>query len=141
MLIEVSEDHVAALADLCATVRPPGAWLLHQAQLLGRVDELAELVDSGAVEDLEVRLAERRGKLALDDLDLALAADHVVPALDGLLAPDVEADRAAELARVAAGGRLGVAVDHADLLAQLVTGCSTERSCGYAWLRDASGRS
>src|SRR5882672_9880653 len=58
--------------------------------------------------------------LLLDDLDLALAADGLVAALDRLLAADVEADRAVELEGVAAGGGLGVAVDHTDLLPQLI---------------------
>ena len=79
------------------------------------VVRLAELVDAGVVEDLEVGLAERRGELVLDDLDLALTADRLVAALDRLLAADVEADRAVELEGVAAGGGLGVAVDHTDL--------------------------
>ena len=120
MLVEVGEDLVAALADLGAVVGVPGAGLFDDAELFGGVDELAELVDAGAVEDLEVGLLERRRELVLDDLDLALAADGLVAALDGLLAADVEADGAVELEGVAAGGGLGVAVDDADLLAQLV---------------------
>ena len=132
VLVEVGEDLLAALGELLAAVRVPGAGLLDDAELLGGIDELAELVDAGAVEDLEVGLAERRGELVLDDLDLALAADRVVPALDRLLAADIEADRAVELQRVPARGRLGVAVDDSDLLPQLVTGSSTERFCDCA---------
>src|SRR5215467_2542386 len=120
MLVEVGEDLVASLADLGALVGVPGAGLLDDAELLGGIDELAELVDADAVEDLEVGLAERWRELVLDDLDLALAADCLVAALDRLLAPDIEAHGAVELEGIAAGGGLGVAVDDTDLLAKLV---------------------
>jgi hypothetical protein len=46
MLVEVSQDLVADLADLGALVGVPGAGLLDEAELLGGVDELAELVDA-----------------------------------------------------------------------------------------------
>src|SRR6185295_2131258 len=84
MLVEVGQDLVAALADLGAFVGVPGARFLDDAELLGGIDQLAELVDTDAVEDLEVGLAERRGELVLDDLDLALAANGLVAALDRL---------------------------------------------------------
>jgi hypothetical protein len=120
VLLEVGEGLVAALADLGAVVGVPGAGLLDEAELLGSVDQLAELVDADAVEDLEVRLAERRRELVLDDLDLALAADRLVAALDRLLAPDVEADRTIELQSVATCGRLRIAIDDSDLLSQSI---------------------
>src|SRR5437773_1365659 len=70
VLVEVGERLVAALADLLAAVRVPGARLLDEPELLGGVDQLAELVDAGAEQDLELGLAERRRALVLDDLDL-----------------------------------------------------------------------
>jgi hypothetical protein len=139
VLVEVGEGLVAALAELVAVVGVPGAGLLDDAELLGGVDELGELVDAGAVEDLEVGLAERRGELVLDDLDLALGADRLVAALERALPADVEADRAVELERVAAGGGLGVAVDDADLLAKLVAGCITRETNFAVGRRAASG--
>src|SRR4029078_7076581 len=84
------------------------------------VYKLAELFHTRAVVDLEVGLAERWRALVLDDLDLALAADRLVAALDRFLAPDVEAHRAVELEGVATGRGLRVAVHDADLLAKLI---------------------
>ena len=71
MLVEVGEHLVAALADLVALVGVPGAGPLDEAELLGGVDQLAELVDADAVEDLEVGLLERRRELVLDVGDIA----------------------------------------------------------------------
>src|SRR5881398_2975571 len=52
---------LAALTDAVATEGVPGAGLLDDA-LLGRdVDQLSLLGDAGAVQDVELRLAERRG--------------------------------------------------------------------------------
>jgi hypothetical protein len=49
-----------------------------------------------------------------------VVADDLLAVLDRPDLADVEADRGVELQSVSPGGRLGVAVDDADLLAQLV---------------------
>ena len=46
-LLEMGHRLVATLAELGAFVRVPGARLLHQAELLGGIDELADPVDAG----------------------------------------------------------------------------------------------
>src|SRR5207249_1848222 len=89
--------------------------------LLGRdVDQLSLLGDAAAVQDVELRLAERRGHLVLHHLHLGAAADHLVAVLEGAEAADVEPDRGVELERVAARRGLRVAEQDADLHADLV---------------------
>ena len=58
--------------------------------------------------------------LVLDDLDPGPVADHLGAVLERLDPADVQPDRRVELQRLAAGGGLGRAEHHADLLAQLV---------------------
>src|SRR5262245_5885378 len=111
---------LASLADALAVERVPGAGLLDDALLGGDVDQLAFLRDAGAIEDVELGLAERRRDLVLHDLHLRAAADHLVAVLDGAEPADVEPHRGVELERVAARGGLRVAEHHADLHADLV---------------------
>src|SRR5213594_1462641 len=120
MLAQEVARVLAALADAIAAESVPGAGLLDDA-LLGRdVDQLSLLGDAGAVQDVELRLAERRRHLVLHHLHLGAAADHLVAVLDGAEAADVEPDRGVELERVAAGGGLRVAEHDTDLHADLV---------------------
>ena len=76
--------------------------------------------DALPVHDVELGELEGRGDLVLDDLDAHPVADRLGAVLEGLDAPDVEADGGVELERLAAGGRLGIAEHDADLLAQLI---------------------
>ena len=78
-----------------------------------RRDALAEL-------DVELRLAERRRDLVLDDLDADAVADRLGAVLERLDAADVEPLGRVELQRAAARLRLRRAEHHADLLADLV---------------------
>src|SRR2546427_3177585 len=111
---------LAPLADAVAAEGVPGAGLLDDA-LLGRdVDQLSLLGDAGAVQDVELRLAERRRHLVLHHLHLGAAADRLVAVLEGTEAADVEPDRGVELERVAARRGLRVAEQDADLHADLV---------------------
>src|SRR5262249_34116958 len=120
MLAQEVARVLAALADALAPERVPGPGLLEDALLRRDVDELALLREAGAVEDVELRRAERRRDLVLHDLHLGAAADHLVAVLDGAEAADVEPDRGVELERVAAGRGLGVPEEHPDLHADLV---------------------
>src|SRR5881396_2098036 len=120
MLAQEIASVLAALADAVATEGVPGTGLLDDA-LLGRdVDQLSLLGDAAAVQDVELRLAERRRHLVLHHLHLGAAADHLVAVLEGAEAADVEPDRGVELERVAARRGLRVAEQDADLHADLV---------------------
>ena len=112
---------VAPLRDPLALegVERPG--LLEKARVRGEVDDLARRVDADAVEDVELGLAKRRRDLVLDHLDARTVSDDLLAILDRPDLADVETYRRVELERVATGGGLRVAVDDADLLAELVT--------------------
>ena len=94
--------------------------LLDDVVVDAEVDEAALARDARAVQDVELGLLERRRHLVLDDLDARAVADRVGAVLQRLDATDVEAHRRVELQRLATGGGLGRAEEHADLLAQLV---------------------
>ena len=125
---------LAALAHALAVEGVPGARLLDDLVVDAEVEEVALLADALAVEDVELGLAEGRRHLVLDHLHLRAAADDRLALLERRDAADVEAHRRVELEGAAAGGGLGVAEHHADLLAQLVD----EDEAGLA-LRDDGG--
>src|SRR5438445_5586569 len=107
-----------SLAHALAVEGVPRPRLLDDLVVDAEVEQVALLADALAVEDVELRFAERGGDLVLDDLDLGPAADDDVALLQGGDATDVDADRGVELQRAAAGGGLRVAEHHADLLAE-----------------------
>ena len=112
---------VTALTQTDVAVVEPCAALLDDTQLDTHVDELAHLGDALAEHDVKLCLTERRCHLILDDLGAGVVADELAGrVLQALHAADVDADRRIILQGAAAGGDLGVAVDDADLLAQLV---------------------
>src|SRR6185436_5288794 len=110
----------AALAQALAAVREPRAGLFDDSLVDADVEQIAPLRDALAVHHVELRLAEGRGDLILDDLHARAPADDDVAVLDAGDAADVDADRGIELQRAAAGGRFRVAEHDADFLAQLV---------------------
>src|SRR4029450_483985 len=123
--------HVRVLAEersrVLATLPEPllveaevRAGLLDGLSLEPGVEHRAFPGDARAVDDVELRLLERRGDLVLHDLDADAVADRFDALLERLDAPDVEADRRIELERPAAGRRLGVPEHNADLLPELV---------------------
>src|SRR3546814_10515946 len=81
-------------------------------------DWSSDVCSSDLVHDIEFDLLERRGDLVLDDLHPRRIADDIVAILDLAGAADVEPDGSIEFERVAAGGRFGIAVHHADLNAE-----------------------
>src|SRR5262249_2704720 len=85
-----------------------------------RVEHCAFPGDAGAVDDVELRLLERRCGPVLHDLDAPPVTERLDAVLERLDAADVEANRRVELQRATAGCRLGVPEHDADLLAQLV---------------------
>jgi hypothetical protein len=108
------------LAELLALVGVPGTRLLHDAKIDGDIEDRTFPADALAVHDVELRSPKRRGALVLHDLHPGAVADHLGAVLDRLDAADLEADRRVELERTAPWCDLRRAVDHADLLSQLV---------------------
>src|SRR5439155_19625173 len=108
------------MPDALVLERVPGARLLDEALLDGGVEDGAGLGDALAVEDVELRLAERRRQLVLDDLHLRTHADRLRAVLDRLLPPDVQTDRRIELQRAPTRGRLWRSKPDPDFFADLV---------------------
>ena len=120
MVDQILLGRIAALADALIADGEPAAALVDELELHGKVDHFAPLGDAFAVHDIEICLFEGGRALVLDDLRARAVADDLGAVLDGLGAADVDPDGRVELQRVAAGGRLGVAVHDADLHTQLV---------------------
>src|SRR5882762_5966980 len=120
MLLEPEPRVLAPLSDALLAEGKPGAALLDEIPLDGEVQKLPFPRDSFVIEDVELRLLERRGDLVLHDLDLDVAPDDALSVLDRADAPDVHAHRGVELERTAAGRRLGISEHDADLHADLV---------------------
>src|SRR5262245_53525826 len=98
---------LGAVAQPHLAVVEPVALLVDQLVLLPQDEQVALLADPAVVHQLELGGAERRGHPVLDHLDLDLPADWVLALLDVLARADLHADRAVELQRQPAGGRLG----------------------------------
>src|SRR5262245_13959978 len=79
VLLEIALGVLASLPDPLAAVRVPGAGLLHDVVLGGGVEHRALLGDALSVDDVELRLTERRRQLVLHDLDLGVDADGLGP--------------------------------------------------------------
>src|ERR687897_214677 len=111
---------LASLAEpllLEAEVRPR---LLDRLPLQPGVEHRALPGDPLPVDDVELRLLERRRHLVLHDLDPDTVAHRLHAVLQRLDAADVESDGRVELERAAARGRLRVPEHDADLLPELV---------------------
>src|SRR5689334_18521935 len=120
VLLEELLRVLTALADAFPFEGVPSPAFLVDSELGPDVDELPLLGDTGAVEDVELGLAEGWRHLVFHHFDLGSAADDLVALLDGRDAPDVEPNRGVELEGVAAGGGFGVAEHHTNLHANLV---------------------
>src|SRR5664280_1149871 len=104
-----------ALAQLVALVGVPGAGLAHDALLHAHVDQGAFPADALPVDDVELRLLERRRHLVLHDLDPGPVADRLGAVLEGLDPPHVEPDGRVEFQRPTAGRGLRRTEHDADL--------------------------
>src|SRR4051794_578961 len=91
VVLQVLLDVLAPLAEPLAVVGEPGAALLDDPLLDGEIQQVAGFRDALAIHHVELRLAERRGDLVLDDLHARAAADHDVAVLDAGDAADVDA--------------------------------------------------
>ncbi len=111
VLLEIALGVLSALPDALARVGVPGAGLLDDVLLRGGVEHGAFLGDALAVDDVELRLAERRRQLVLHHLHLGVHADGLGAVLDRVLPADVEPDGGVELERAATRRGLGRVVD------------------------------
>src|ERR1051326_3306985 len=91
MLAQEVARVLASLPDPLAAEGVPRPRLLDDAVLGRDVDQLALLRDAGAVQDIELGLAEGGRHLVLHHLHLGAAPDHLVAVLDGAEAADVRA--------------------------------------------------
>src|SRR2546422_10663742 len=78
------------------------------------------MADAFVEHDVELRLAERRRHLVLDDFHAHMIADYHFTILDRRDAPHVEPDGGVELERPAAARRLGITEHHPDFFPQLI---------------------
>src|SRR5699024_10928031 len=113
-------DVILALPNALSGVAVPGAGFLHDALLDAKLDQLTLARDPLTIEDLELRLLERRGHFVLHHLYPGFVADDFVTFFNGANPADVEPHRGVELERVATRGRLRVAEHHADFHPDLV---------------------
>src|SRR5574337_1304281 len=74
IVLEILLGVLAPLPDALPFVRVPGTRLLDDAALGREIQDRALLGDAFAVDHVELRLAERRRELVLDDLDLGADA-------------------------------------------------------------------
>ena len=112
---------VAALAQAHLAVVEPCAALLDDTQLDAKVKNFTDLRDALAEHNIKLGLTERGRDLVFHNFGAGAVADErtggVLQALD---TAHVDPHTGIVLQRASAGGDLGVAVDDADLLAQLV---------------------
>src|SRR5581483_1848544 len=111
---------LASLTEPLAAICEPGAGLLDDPLVDTEIEQVSRTRHAFTVHDVELRLAERRRHLVLDDLHAGAAADDNVAVFDARDAADVHAHRRIELQRAAAGCRFGIAEHDADLLAELI---------------------
>src|SRR5699024_9329174 len=109
-----------ALTQLVALIRVPGAGLSDDAVLHPHVDEAAFAGDPLAVDDVELRLLERRGHLVLHHSGAGAVSNGVGAILKRLDPAHIDPHRGVELQRLTTGGGFRAAEEDADLLPQLV---------------------
>src|SRR5262249_18214070 len=119
VLLEERARGLATLADALPAEREPRAGLLDDALLGAEVHEVPFVGDALAVDDVELRLAERRRELVLHDLHARAIPDRRGAVLQRADAPDVQAHGGVELQRVPTRGGLRITEHHADLHADL----------------------
>src|SRR4029078_2519621 len=119
MLLEELAHVVFTLADAIGAVTVPGARLFDDFVQHAQIDHLAFPGDAFAIQDIEIGDPERRRHLVLHHLDARFAADHLIAALDGADAADIETDRGVELQRVAAPPGFRIAEHNAGTPAHL----------------------
>src|SRR5918994_7023506 len=120
VLVQVRLGVVAALAEPLVAVGEERPRLRDDVVLDAEVEDAAGARDPLAELDVELRLAEGRRDLVLDDLDADAVADGLRALLQRLDPADVEALRRVELQRPPARLGLGRSEHHPDLLADLV---------------------
>src|SRR4051812_44793689 len=99
MLAEEGRGIVAPLPEPLVAEGEVRTRLLHDLPLDSGVEDGALPGDPGAVDDVELRLLERRRDLVLHDLDANAVAEGLHAVLERFDPPDVEAHRRVELQR------------------------------------------
>src|SRR5688572_16520808 len=97
VLLEELAGLVAPLAESQVAICEPRAALLHDAFGSGEVEDVSCQTDAAAAEHVELRRAERRGDLVLDDLGLHADADRLFAIFEGGDPTDVDAAGRVEL--------------------------------------------
>ena len=111
---------ITALSKTAFAITEPAAALLDDIIFGSQVQNLSNVRDSFAENDVKFRLFERRSHLVLYYLDLYAVAESLVSVLDLSSPAHVHPNRRVELEGIAARRGLGIAEEHTELLAQLV---------------------
>ena len=111
---------LAALAHAFAAKAEPRSCFFNQPLVHAEINQIALAGNSFAVQNIELRLAERRRHFVLHHFAARPRTHHFVAFLDRLHAPDVHAHRRIKLERAPARGGLWIAEHHANLFANLV---------------------
>src|SRR6266540_4552255 len=120
MLFEKLLGVLPALADPVILIGVPGPTLVDKTPLTRQVQEIALARDALAIHHVKLGPPERWRHLVLDDLDAHPAAGGLIAIFDLADPPDIQADGGIKFERIAAGGRLRIAHEDADLLPELI---------------------
>src|SRR4051812_20613821 len=96
---------IAALADALTLEGEPGAALVDDVFLYGKVKDVAFAGNAFSIHDVEFGFAERGCDLVFDDLRLRAVPNDGITIFDGGNAPHVQTHRGIELQRTSARGR------------------------------------
>ena len=108
------------MAELQFAVAEPGPAADDQFLLHGQIEHVADVADAVGVHHVELGHPEGGGHFVLDHLGPDPLPDDLLAVLELADPSHVDPARAVELQGPAAGGRLGAAEHHADLLADLI---------------------
>src|SRR5215217_3348658 len=120
MLFEIESGVVAPLTNAFTAIGKPGTTLLDNLTLHGQVEQLASSANPIPIHNIKFHLPKGGGNLIFDDFHTCPVADHLLPALDGIQATNIQPDRSIEFERVSTRRRFWIAKEHADLLPYLV---------------------
>src|SRR2546425_10761150 len=111
---------LSALTDSLAVKGVPGSAFLQDSPLTSQIDDLSFVGNSRPVQNVELRLLERRSELVFDHFHSGTAPDDIFALLERSYPPNIHANGGIKLERVSPGRRLGVAEHDADLHSDLI---------------------
>src|SRR6266852_707617 len=97
MFLQEQAGIVAPLAQPFAAKRNPSAGFFQDPLIDAKVDQIALAGNAFTIEDVEFGFAEWRGNLVLHDFGARTRTDDAIAFLDGLNAPNIEANRGIKL--------------------------------------------